>query len=91
VNSEPSSGRPSTSLNDQVIAKVNAMVMQNSHVTIQEIAKEVNISNFFADSILTEDLPMKRVAAKFVPKLLMAEQKQLCVEVSQDMLDSTNS
>ena len=42
-------------------------------------------------SILTEDLAMKRVAVKFVPKLLMAEQKQLCVEVSQDMLDSTNS
>jgi hypothetical protein len=39
-------------------------------------------------SILTEDLAMKRVAVKFVPKLLMAEQKQLCVEVSQDMLDS---
>ena len=34
---------------------------------------------------------MKRVSAKFVPKLLTAEQKQLRVEVSQDMLDSTNS
>ena len=32
-----------------------------------------------------------RVATKFVPKLPTAKQKQLCVEVSQDMLDSTNS
>ena len=34
---------------------------------------------------------MKRVVAELVPKLLMAEQNQLRVEVSKDMLDSTNS
>ena len=44
-----------------------------------------------AHSILTKDLAMKRMAAKFIPKFLTAEQKQLCVEVSQDMMDSTNS
>jgi hypothetical protein len=44
-----------------------------------------------AHSILTEDLAVKRVTTKFMPKLLTAEQKQLRVEVSQDMLDSTNS
>ena len=40
---------------------------------------------------MTKDLAIETVAAKFVLKLLMAEQKQLHVEVSQDMLDSTNS
>lgn len=40
---------------------------------------------------MTEDLAMKRVAAKSVPKLLTAEQKQLLFDVSQDMLDSINS
>ena len=34
---------------------------------------------------------MRRVSAKFVPKLLTMEQKQLRLEVSQDMLDYTNS
>ena len=34
---------------------------------------------------------MKRVAAKFVPKLLKAEQKQLRVKIAQNMLGSTNS
>ncbi|XP_049522073.1 protein GVQW3-like [Dermacentor silvarum] len=91
VESEPGSGRPSTCQNDQVIAEVNAVVMRDLRVTIREIAEEVGISTFSAHSIMTEDLAMKRVAAKFVPKLLTVEQKQLCVEVSQDMLDSTNS
>jgi hypothetical protein len=63
--------------------------MWDRRVTIREIAEEVDISTFTAHSILTEDLAMKRVAAKFVAKLLMAEQKQLHVEVSKDMLDST--
>ncbi|XP_013791740.1 putative uncharacterized protein FLJ37770 [Limulus polyphemus] len=91
MESEPRSGRPSTCRNDQVIAKVNAMVMRDRRVTIKEIAEEVGISTFSAHSIMTEDLAMKRLAAKFVPKLLTAEQKELHVEVSQDMLDSTNS
>ena len=34
---------------------------------------------------------MRRVAAKFVPKLLSAEQKELCVEVAQDLLDTTST
>ncbi|XP_049516978.1 histone-lysine N-methyltransferase SETMAR-like [Dermacentor silvarum] len=91
VESEPRAGRPSTCRNDQVIPEVNAVVMRDRRVTIREIAEEVGISTFSADSFMTEDLAMKRVAAKFMPKLLTVEQKQLRVEVSQDMQDSTNS
>ncbi|XP_037515701.1 protein GVQW3-like [Rhipicephalus sanguineus] len=91
VESEPRSGRPSTCRNDQVIAEVNAVVMRGRRVTIREIAEEVGISTFSAHSTMTEDLAMKRVAAKFVPKLLTVVQKQLRVEVSQDMLDLTSS
>ncbi|XP_049271908.1 histone-lysine N-methyltransferase SETMAR-like [Rhipicephalus sanguineus] len=91
VESEPRSGRPSTCRNDQVITEVNAVVMRDRRVTMREIAEEVGISTFSAHSIMTEDLAMKRVAAKFVPELLTVEQKQLRVEVSHDMLDFTSS
>ncbi|UYV84055.1 NPHS1 [Cordylochernes scorpioides] len=40
VVSEPPSGRPSTIQNDQVIAKVNAIVIRDRRVTIREIAKK---------------------------------------------------
>jgi uncharacterized protein (DUF2267 family) len=33
---------------------------------------------------------MRRVAAKFVPKLLSPEQQQLCLEVMQEMLECAN-
>ena len=34
---------------------------------------------------------MRRVSAKFVPKLVKMEQKQCRLEIAQDMLDNANS
>jgi hypothetical protein len=59
-------------------------------LTIREIADEVGISTGSAHSIVTEDLHMCRVVAKFVPKLLSQEQQQLCLEDTRDMLECTN-
>jgi histone-lysine N-methyltransferase SETMAR len=91
VESDAHSGRPSTSRNDELIDQVRALVMQDRHVTVRELAEEVGISTGLVHSILTFDLAMRRVSAKFVPKLLTMEQKQLRLEVSQDMLDYANS
>ena len=44
-----------------------------------------------AHAILRDDLNMHRVAAKFVPKLLSPEQKDLRFEVAQDLLDTANT
>jgi len=53
--------------------------------------EEVGISTGSVHSILTDGLAMRRVSVKFEPTLLMMEQKQLHLEVSQDMLDYANS
>ena len=60
-------------------------------MTVREIAEEVGISQDSAHEILLADLNMRRVAAKFVPKLLSAEQKELRVEVAQYLLDTTST
>jgi hypothetical protein len=65
--------------------------MQDRRVTIRELVEEVGISTGSVHSILTDDLAMRRMSAKFVPKLLAMEQKQLRLEVSQDMLGYANS
>jgi hypothetical protein len=51
---------------------------------IREIADVAGISRDSANTILTEDLGKRRVAAKFVPKLLSPKQQQLRFEVAQD-------
>jgi hypothetical protein len=40
--------------------------------------------------ILTENLGMRRIADKFVPRLLMDDQKQNRVDVSKELLDRAN-
>jgi len=91
VESDARSGRLSTSRNDELIDQVRTLVMQDRRVTVRELVEKVVISTGSVHSILTDDLAMRRVSAKFVPKLLRMEQKQLRLEVSQDMLDYANS
>lgn len=67
------------------------LVIQDRRITIRELADEVGLSIGSVHTILTADLGLKRVSAKFVPKLLTMEQKQLRLEIVQDMLDCIES
>ena len=87
VESDAHSGRLSTSRNDELIDQVRTLVMQDRRVTVPELVEEVGISTGSVHSILTDDVAMRRVSTK----LLTMEQKQLRLEVSQDMLDYANS
>lgn len=88
VDSEPRSGRPSTSRNETVIEQVRTLVMEDRRITVRELANEIGVSIGSVHSIFTEDLGMRRVSAKFVPKLLTMEQKKRRLEIAQDMLDN---
>ena len=65
--------------------------MQDRRITVRELANEVGVSNGSVHTILTADLGLRRVFAKFVPKLLTVEQKQLRLEIAQGMLDCVES
>ena len=90
VESDHRSGRPSTSRNNEVMDQVRKKVLEDRRVTIQEIVGEVGISAGSVHTILTEDLNLRRVSAKFVPKLLTEQQKELRKEIAEDMLDCAN-
>jgi hypothetical protein len=90
ADSDQRSRRPSTSQNANVIENVHSLILEDRRLTAREIDDEVGISTGSAHSILTEDLHMCRVVAKFVPKLLSQECQQLRLEVAQDMLECTN-
>ena len=67
------------------------LVRGDHRLTVRGIAEEAAISKDSVHEILRADLNMRRMAAKFVPKLLSAEQKELRVEVAQDLLDTTST
>jgi len=91
VDSEPLRGRLSTNRNDNVINQVRTLVMQDCRITVRELADEVGVSIGSVHTILTADLCLRRVSAKFVPKLPTMEQKQVRLEIAQDMLDCVES
>lgn len=87
ADSDQRTGRPSTCRNPEIINKVHSLIVEDRRLTVREIANDIGISEGSAHTILTEDLSMRRVAAKFVPKLLSCEQKEFRLDVAQDMLE----
>ena len=71
--------------------KVKEMVMNDRLITIREAADDVGILIDSCHEIFSNVLGMKRVAAKFVPKLLNFEQKQQRMEVAQESLTMPQS
>ena len=70
--------------------QVHKKVLEDRRLMVQEIVAEVTISTSSVHSILTEDLNLRRVSAKFAPKLLTEQQKELQKEISEDMHDLAN-
>jgi len=62
-------------------------VRENRHLTVRSIAEQVNSDRKTVRKILTENLDMRKVCAKMVPKELTQEQKQRRVTICQDLLE----
>jgi len=75
IKDEPCSGRPSTSKTDNNVETVGALVRSDRRLTVRMIASELNFNHTTVHQILTEELALKKLCAKFVPKNLTIEQK----------------
>jgi transposase len=82
------SGRPSTSRMDENIARICELILEDRHRT-DELVDLSGVSWSSCQRILSEELQMKRVAAKFVPHVLTADQKQsqvdACLELKEHL------
>jgi hypothetical protein len=76
------SGRTSTSSTPKNVETIRWLVHEDRRRTIKEIAATVSVSYGRVQTILTCDLNMHRVAAKFVPRLLTPEQKEHRVAIT---------
>jgi histone-lysine N-methyltransferase SETMAR len=81
----PRPGRPSTIRNEENIEKVRQAINEDRRKTIEQVSEETNVSWSSCQRILTDDLRMRRLSAKFVPRLLTEEQKDNCVNVCRDL------
>ena len=76
VTNEERSGRPAISRNEENIAKVRQIVLENRRMIVRSIAEQVNIDRETVRKIWTEDFDKRKGCAKMVPKELTEEQKQ---------------
>ena len=77
VEDHPHSGRPSTSCTNKHVEKIREKINEDRRYTTDEISEATGVSWGSCQRILTVDLNMRRVAAKFVPRLLTQDQKTL--------------
>jgi len=57
-------------MDDDHVEKVLAMIRQNHRLTVREVAEEAGMCKSSSHLILTEKRKMRRVTAKYVPRLL---------------------
>ena len=74
IKVEPRSGRPSTSKTDNNVEKVQALVQSDRQLTVRMIASDLNLNHTTVPQILTQELAMRKLHAKIVPKNLTVEQ-----------------
>jgi len=85
IEDQPRSGRPSSSRNDENIAKICEKLNKDRRYTIDELSEVTGVSWSSVQRILTQDLGMRCVAAKFIPCLLTEDQRKSRLAVCQDL------
>ncbi|GFW95483.1 protein GVQW3 [Trichonephila clavipes] len=86
VADEPRSGRPTTARTEENVDRVRGILRTDHRLSIQQIADTLHMSTFAVHGIVTEDLQMRKVCAKLVPKVKQ-DQKELRVLRCQELLD----
>jgi len=87
VEDEQRAGRPLTSRSVKNVARVKAVPYRDRHLNVRLIAEEVGLPKTDVHQIITEDLHMRKIGVKLVPKNLSDEQKDNRVLVSRELLD----
>ena len=75
MEDEPRAGRTSTSITDENVERVRSLVRSDRRLTLRMISSELNLNRFTFHQILTQDLHMRKLCAKMVPKTLTTEHK----------------
>ena len=88
MEDEPHAGRPLNSKTDDNVERVRSLVRSDSRLTLRVIGSELNLNRFTVHQILTQDLDMRKLCAKMIPKNLTTEQKANRRDVCLDLLES---
>jgi len=72
----PRSGRPKTVNTPEIIDKIHELILEDRRISAKSIVQQLGISRERVGSIIHEDLDMRKLSMKWVPKYLNADQKR---------------
>lgn len=87
VEDDDRSGRPSTSKSEDNVSRVRKLLNEDRRMTVRTISENLGIPQTTVFEIVTENLNMRKVCAKLVPRVLSNDQKTTRKTISQELLD----
>ena len=86
VESDPCSERPATSRSPENVEGVQSAVNRDQQLAVRELEADLGIPKTAVSEILMQNLCVKDVEAKFIPWLLLPEQKEHRAAVANDLI-----
>ncbi|XP_008179957.1 protein GVQW3-like [Acyrthosiphon pisum] len=87
IEDEPRNGRPSTAKSDENVIRVRDLVRFDRRLTVRMIGEQLGLTHTTVHHILTNDLEMRKICAKMVPKILSQDQKNYRRDRCLDFLE----
>jgi len=83
----PRPGRLKTVITPEMIDQIHELIMEDHRISAKSIAEQLGISRERVGSIIHEDLDMRKLSAKWIPKCLNADQKRQRRQSSEQLLE----
>jgi len=83
----PRPGRPITVTTPEIIDQIQELIQEDRRISDKSIAEQLGISRELVRSTIHEDLDMRKLSAKWVPKCLNADQRRQRCQSSEQHLE----
>jgi len=83
----PRPRRPKTVTIPEIIDQIPELILEDHRISAKSIAEQLSMSRERVGSIIHEDLDMRKLSAKWVPKCLNADQKRHRCQSSEQLLE----
>ena len=86
IKNAPKSGRPKSASRKEIVSKIKEIIEGDARFTVRDIARKVGIPLSTVHLILKKHLKDRKISARWVPHLLIDEQKRQWVKVAKKLL-----
>jgi len=81
----PRPERPKTVTTSEIIDQIHELILEDRRISTKSIAEQLSTSRGWVESIIHEDMDMRKLSAKWVPKCLNADQKRPRCQSSEQL------